>query len=57
MAGKGSFVAQQNPELLREEHLRIVESYLQQAVDTARASGVSLTELRDMLGLLYGDEY
>ena len=57
VAGKGSFVAQQNPELLREEHLRIVESYLQQAVDTARASGVSLTELRDMLGLLYGDEY
>ena len=57
VAGKGSFVAQQNPELLREEHLRIVESYLQQAVDTARASGVSLAELREMLGLLYGDEY
>ncbi len=56
VAGKGSFVAQQNPELLREEHLRVVESYLQQAVDTARASGISLWELREMLGLLYGDE-
>ncbi len=45
VVGKGSFVARQNRELLREARLREVEARLEQAVEAARAGGVSLAEL------------
>ena len=55
--GKGCFVAQQNRELLREAQLRRVEDILAQAVDEARKGGFSLSELQELLTLLYqGDE-
>ena len=55
--GKGSFVAPQNRELLREAQLRRVEDVLAQAVDEARKGGFSLSELQELLTLLYqGDE-
>ncbi|HIS67809.1 MAG TPA: GntR family transcriptional regulator [Candidatus Gallacutalibacter stercoravium] len=56
VAGKGSFVAAKNMELIREEHLRLVESYLQQAVQAAKTCGVSREELCQILDLLYGEE-
>ena len=46
VVGKGSFVARQNRELLREARLREVEARLEQAVEAARAGGVSLAELQ-----------
>ncbi len=52
VVGKGSFVARQNRELLREARLREVEARLEQAVEAARAAGVSLAELQEMLTLL-----
>ncbi len=51
--GKGSFVKAQNAELLREENLRQAEGHLQQAVDKAKMSGISLEELADILKMLY----
>lgn len=54
--GKGCFVAVKNPQLLREENLRVVEQALQQAVDAARGGGVSLEELQGILSLLYKGE-
>ena len=39
--GRGSFVAEQNPALLREEHLKKVEDCLQGAVDAARLGSAS----------------
>lgn len=51
--GKGSFVAAQNQELLQETRLRLVEEKLAEAVEAARRIGISLTELRDMLDLIY----
>ena len=55
--GKGCFVAPQNLELLREAQLRRVEDVLAQAVDEARKGGFSLSELQELLTLLYqGDE-
>ena len=55
--GKGCFVAPQNRELLREAQLRRVEDILAQAVDEARKGGFSLSELQELLTLLYqGDE-
>ena len=52
--GKGSFVAPQNVELIREAELQHIEQLLSQAVDKARASSVSLEELQEMLAVLYG---
>ena len=56
VAGKGSFVAQKNPEFIREENLRIAERHLQQAVDVARSSGITVQELTDMLRILYRED-
>ena len=56
VVGKGSFVACKNPEFIREEHLRIVEDYLQKAVDAARTAGISLQELTELLHLLYKED-
>lgn len=50
--GRGSFVAGGNKELVREEHLRSIESYLQRAIDEAAEAGVSAAELKEILELL-----
>ena len=50
--GKGCFVAPQNMELHREETLKKMEEYLQQAVDTALAGGISKAEVLATLNLL-----
>lgn len=53
--GKGSFVAKKNVEFVREEQLKIAESHLKHAVDTAKSSGITLDELREILSVLYGE--
>ena len=53
VAGKGSFVSGMNADFLREEHLRIAEEHLQQAVDAAKSAGISKDELVETLGMLY----
>ncbi len=53
VAGKGSFVSGMNADFLREEHLRIAEEHLQQAVDAAKSAGISRDELVDTLLMLY----
>ena len=45
--GRGSFVAEQNPALLREEHLKKVEDCLQGAVDAARLGGIGYDEVAE----------
>lgn len=54
--GKGSFVAMQNKELLREKRMKIVEDKLAEAVAEARLLGIARPELQEMLNLLYGDK-
>lgn len=51
--GKGSFVSQKDPELLREGNLRIAEEHLQSAVEVAQKSGITYEELSDILKILY----
>jgi len=53
VVGKGSFVAGQNRELLREMRLRWIEERLAEVVAESRSLGVSLPELLEMLRLLY----
>ncbi len=54
--GKGCFIAPQDRELLREARLRRVEEHLSRAVEEARRGAVSLSELREMLELIYKGE-
>ena len=56
LAGKGCFVAPLNLELLREEHLKQIESHLQEAVRLAETCGLSREELLEMLRLLLQEE-
>ena len=51
--GKGSFVAAQNKELLKEIRLKIVEEKLAEAVDAGKSIDLSLNEMQEMLKLLY----
>lgn len=50
--GRGSFVAAQDPELLREQNLREIEKHLTAAVDIARKSGIGTDEVQEMLNIL-----
>lgn len=54
--GKGSFVAGQNRELVREHKLKEMEACLQNACGLARLTGVSLEEMTEMLRLLYEEQ-
>ena len=54
--GKGSLVAPQNLELVREEQRRALEQHLADAVCAARPAGISRRELTELLALLYEDE-
>ena len=56
LAGKGCFVAPLNLELLREEHLKQIESHLQEAVRLVETCGLSQEELLEMLRLLLQEE-
>ncbi len=56
MTGKGSFVAQKNIELLKEEQMKAVEQHLSEAVKLARRSEISLEELTQILELYYSGE-
>ena len=51
--GKGSFAAEINRELLREEQYKRLEDHLNEAVDAARTAGISLGEMKELLETLY----
>lgn len=54
--GKGSFIADKNMEFVREEQLRIVEEHLNKAVDGAKAGGISVDELQEIIRMIYEEE-
>ncbi|MDK2905520.1 MAG: hypothetical protein PWP16_949 [Eubacteriaceae bacterium] len=53
VTGKGSFIAAQNTNLIKEEQLRQVENYLNQAVEIARVSNIDQEELIELIKILY----
>lgn len=55
-AGKGSFVATENLELLRESKRHRVEVKLTEAWESARSLGISKKELYSMMDLLFVEE-
>ncbi|MBN2000001.1 GntR family transcriptional regulator [candidate division KSB1 bacterium] len=56
VGGKGCFVAMQNKELLKEKRRKTVEEILGDAVAEAKKLGIGLSELREMLELLFNYE-
>lgn len=56
VVGKGSFVAEKNLEFVRENQLKAVEESIQKAVTDARAGGITLGELIDMLTIIYQED-
>jgi GntR family transcriptional regulator len=56
VSGKGTYVAVQNQELLKEKKMKIVEEKLTEAVSEAKMLGIGIGQLKDMLLLLYKEE-
>ena len=56
VGGKGTFVASQNQEFMREKRMKLVEAKLSDALIDARMLGVSYEELGEMLRLLWEEE-
>jgi GntR family transcriptional regulator len=56
VGGKGTFVASQNQEFMREKRMKLVEAKLSDALSDARILGVSYEEVGEMLRLLWEEE-
>lgn len=52
VAGKGCFVAQKNVELLREENLRKIESYIDKIIQLAASCNLSKQDIIDMIDIM-----
>ncbi len=51
--GKGSFVAMQNKELMKERKLKIIEDKLAEIVDESRLLGLTYREVEEILKILF----
>lgn len=53
VVGKGSFVAEQNMELMREKKLKIIEEQLIAVIANSKEMKISLDELQQLVSILY----
>ena len=51
--GKGYIVNPQDREMVKEQHLRLLEQHLQNAIESAKLAGTSRDELVSMINILY----
>lgn len=51
--GKGSYVAGQNKELLKEKRMKMIEDKLMEAIEESRLINLSVDDLKEMLDILY----
>ena len=56
VGGKGSFVASQNKEFLREKKMKAVEEKLADAVSEAKMLDIKFKDLNEMLQILFKEE-
>ncbi|MEK3904323.1 GntR family transcriptional regulator [Paenibacillus sp. FSL R7-0179] len=54
--GRGSFVSAVNQDVFQEEQLKKVDEHLMKAAEIARASGIKLDTMVDMLTIFYKEE-
>ncbi|MGY0694554.1 GntR family transcriptional regulator [Virgibacillus sp. FSP13] len=53
IVGKGSFVAEQNLEVIREKKLKVIEEQLSAVITNSKEIGLSIDELQQLLKILY----
>jgi GntR family transcriptional regulator len=53
--GRGSFVAEKNLDLVRENNLKFIEEKLSEAIDTAKRTDIKKNELVEIMTLLYDE--
>lgn len=53
VAGKGSYVAGQNKELLKEKRMKLIEDKLTEVIEESKFIDLSLDSLKGMLDILY----
>ena len=53
VAGKGCFVAPKNVELLREENLKTIESYMEKIVQLAASCNLEREDIIEMIQLIW----
>lgn len=53
VVGKGSFVSEQNREMIIERKRKIIEEQLTTAIQNSKEIGLELHELKELLSLLY----
>ena len=56
MVGKGSFVADANMEMMKEEQFRRIEEILAGGVALAKRSGIDCEELQEIIRMVYEEE-
>lgn len=56
IVGKGSFVAEQNMEMMKERKMKVIEEKLIVAIQNGKEMGLSLAELKEILTLLYTED-
>jgi len=56
VVGKGSFVSEQNNEMIKERKMKVIEEQLVTAIQNSKEIGIGLTELKELLSLLYREE-
>ena len=54
--GKGTYVANKNKELIREEQLQKIENLIDTAVSIAKISNISKQEIQNIIEILYEEE-
>ena len=54
--GKGTYVANKNIELIKEEQLQKIENLIDTVVSLARISNIYKKEIQDMLDILYEED-
>lgn len=56
IVGKGSFVAEQNLEIVKELKLKTIEEKLSEAIQNAKQIDMPLNELKELLTILFEEE-
>lgn len=56
VVGKGSFVSEQNKEMIFERKMSVIEEQLRSAVKNSKEIGVELAHLEELLRMLYKEE-
>lgn len=56
IVGKGSFISEQNKEMMRERKVKVIEENLLIAIQNAKEMNIGLTKLKEMLILLYSED-